>query len=302
MKLIWEDRELYRKGKNLLFHFLAKKFNFTSIEDVEIILSSHMSANKKLEALKKKFIGKAKSLTSPKKSLLPSPWIINIDKEYTGWSLFDANFLPLLTNYGYNIPELKSVYTFKFSTMLDITSSLLFNIKGQFSHDEFLYVNIGDVGGDLFSGVSQLLSLDSNKAINYTSKDIASNVASNAASMVTIFMSACHFVDIDDMFQKIYELCADGAYLIIKEYNLPSSARDKAVFYETAYNLYRILYNEISIEDFAKDIANVAHYKTRYEWVDYISSFGFTPVAINILNENVPYYDGMIMVFIKSLL
>ena len=124
----------------------------------------------------------------------------------------------------------------------------------------------------------------------------------SSASMITIFMSACHFVNIDNMFKKIYDLCADGGYLIIKEHNLPSSARDKAAFYETAYNLYRILYNETTIEDFIKDGKsgkNIAHYKTRYEWEEYISSFGFTPIAINILYDRSYYYDEMIMIFRK---
>jgi len=296
MKFIWEDKELYKKGKQLLLNFLTKKFNFQSIENVENILDSNLDTKIKLSKLKEIFIGKAK-LNSPKRiAANESSWIIYTDKEYTGWSVFDAYNLILLINNNDKMPELKNVYTFKFSTMIDITPPLLFNIKHQFNDKDFLYANIEDASSDLFNGISQLLSLEN--AINYKSNKFIDEFIDNKFLLITIFMAACHFNNIDNMFRKIYDVCATGGYLLIKEHNLPTYGRDKVYFYETIYNLYRILYNEIFNKKFMKE-NNIYHYKTQYEWIEYISSFGFTPVAINILHDTNHYYDGFIMLFIK---
>jgi hypothetical protein len=62
-------------------------------------------------------------------------------------------------------------------------------------------------------------------------------------------MSACYFEDIDSKFKLLYKLCANGGFLLIKEHDLPIYYTDKSYLYYTFYNIYRILYNEISIDE-----------------------------------------------------
>ena len=120
-------------------------------------------------------------------------------------------------------------------------------------------------------------------------------------------MNASHFKSINDVFTFVYEICDHGGYLLIREYDLPSHQRDKAFLYETFYNLYRILYKEIDIDTFVKRMrplkAECEHvsskYKTRHEWIEFISNFGFKPVALNIPYDSNHYYDPVYLLFQK---
>jgi hypothetical protein len=162
----------------------------------------------------------------------------------------------------------------------------------------------GDVGGDLFRGISQLLNITDNFAINIKSQELDSGVFSassklrkKTSALITVFMTACHFgANIKRKFKTLYKLSAKGGYLLIQDHDLPPYQRDKAHLYETFYNLYRILYNEISISDFIniykKEITN---YMTRYELMECVSESGFTPIGINILNDTDGYYNRFIL-------
>lgn len=313
MEMIWRDAILYEKGSNLLSHFFIKKLKFSSIDEIKSIIESDKPLENQLQELKAIYSPKQRRYSPQSadmrqklsKFITNSPWHIKDDTdEYSGWTVFDARYLELLINYMDEIPPLISVFTFKFSTMLEITPKLLFNIKDHFlentKEQPFLYVNVGDVGGDLFRGISQLLDISDNFAINIKSQELdggaflaSSKLRKKTAALITVFMTVCHFgANIKHRFKTLYKLSAKGGYLLIQDHDLPPYQRDKAHLYETFYNLYRILYNEISITDFInvykKEITN---YMTRYELIEYISDAGFTPIGINILNDTDGYYN-----------
>jgi hypothetical protein len=309
MEMIWKDAILYEKGCNLLFHFFIKKLKFLSINAIKEIIESDDSLENQLKRLKAIYSPKQRKYSPQSvelrqklsKFITNSPWHIKDDiDEYSGWTVFNARDLDLLINYMDEIPSLISVFTFKFSTMLEITPKLLFNIKAQFLDNPFIYVNVGDVGGDLFRGVTQLLDIPDNFAINIKSQELdtdafsaSSKLRKKTATLITVFMTVCHFgANIKRKFKTLYKLSAKGGYLLIQDHDLPSYQRDKAHLYETFYNLYRILYNEISISDFMSVYKKeVTNYMTRYELMECVSEAGFTPIGINILNDIDGYYN-----------
>ena len=332
MELIWRDKILYEKGCDLLSHFFIKKLKFSSIDEIKEIIESEDSLENQLHKLKALYSPKQRKYAPQSLELRkllsqfvrPSPWFIECGNEkyfgdrfdeYTGWTVFNARDLGLLINYMDEIPPLISVFTFKFSTMFEITPKLLFNIKTHCiatilpKDKPFLYVNVGDVGGDLFRGIVQLLELPASYAINMKSQELDGkifsknlNLKQKSTSLITVFMTACHFgIDIDYKFALLYKLCTKGGYLLVQDHDLPSYQRDKAHLYETFYNLYRIFYNEISVSNFI-DIykKEPTNYMTRHEWISCISNAGFTPIGINILNDTDGYYDRIIMLFQKK--
>lgn len=313
MEMIWKNTILYEKGSDLLFHFFIKKLKFSSIDEIKAIIESDDFLENQLRRLKAIYSPKQRRYSPQSadmrqqlsKFINESPWHIKNNylqeaDEYSGWTVFNARDLELLINYMDEIPPLISVFTFKFSTMLEITPKLLFNIKAQFLETPFIYVNVGDVGGDLFKGISQLLEIPNNFAINIKSQELdidafsaSSKLKKKSAALITVFMTVCHFGEnIKRKFKTLYKLSTKGGYLLIQDHDLPSYQRDKAHLYETFYNLYRILYNEISISDFMsvykKEITN---YMTRYELMECVSSAGFTPIGINIINDADGYYN-----------
>lgn len=310
MEIIWKNTILYEKGCNLLSHFFIKKLKFSSIDEIKAIIESDDFLENQLRRLKaiyspkqRKYYPQSADMRQKlSKFINESPWHIKDNylqeaDEYIGWTVFDARDLRLLINYMDEIPPLISVFTFKFNTMLEITPKLLFNIKSEFLDKPFIYVNVGDVGGDLFRGVSQLLDIPDNFAINIKSQELDINANSKlrkkSAALITVFMTVCHFgANIKRKFKTLYKLSAKGGYLLIQDHDLPSYQRDKAHLYETFYNLYRILYNEISISDFMSVYKKeVTNYMTRYELMEYVSEAGFTLIGINILNDKDGYYD-----------
>lgn len=305
----WKNGEFKKKGHYLLFHFLTQKMKINNLNDLNSIINNKGSIKTTLKKILKLF--ETTKRGSPNAKLIlskaQSDWIVREnDVEYIGWTVFNANFLVDFINNNNTIPNLLKVNTFKYSTLKDIGASLFFNIFNQFIR--FKYLNIGDINTDLVNGISQLLSLESLQVYNYKSSNLVNvKTRNNKFSLITIFMGASHFKNIESMFAFIYEICADGGYLLIREYDLPQYQRDKAFLYETFYNLYKILFKEIDIDDFVKNMKPLSEtsdlvknkYKTRDEWIQFISSFGFIPVALNIPYEVNHYYDYVYILFKK---
>jgi hypothetical protein len=309
MEMIWKNAVLYEKGRDLLFHFFIKKLKFSSIDEIKEIIESDEPIENQLRRLKSIYSPKQRKYSPQSLELrqklsqfiTETPWHNreDIDNEYSGWTVFDARDLELLINYMDKIPPLTSAFTFKFSTMLEITPKLLFNMH---SKSPPVYINVGDVGGDLFRGIVQLLDIPDNCAINIKSQELDVLARKKFASLITVFMTVCHFgANIRQKFKKLYKLSAKGGYLLIQDHDLPPYQRDKAHLYETFYNLYRILYNELSIADFMTTIykKEVTNYMTRYELIEYASNAGYTPIGMNILNDVDGYYNRVIILFQK---
>ena len=152
------DKEILTKLKNL-FSPNQRKVKISKTLSRPYSPSNQLSApNSPLSAMSSIFSAMSSPLSAPTSPLsaptsplsaptsplsapviplyLDSPWIVrNNEAEYTGWSVFDAEYLSYLINYNYNIPNLTNAYTFKFSTMLEIKPYLLFNIKNAFHKD-----------------------------------------------------------------------------------------------------------------------------------------------------------------------
>lgn len=311
----WQEGDFKPKGQKILLHFLTQKMKIADMREIELIINNKKSIKTNLKAILRLFeqsnspksLSPSKTLFSPKSA--PSLWVVREnDPSYIGWTVFDAKDLVLLINYGQKIPELKKVNTFKYLIIKDIGTNLFFNIFNQFDIMHFKYLNIGDVNTDLVNGISQLLALDKSQVYNYKSSNLVNTkTKNNKFSLITIFMNASHFNNIENMFEFIYEICDYGGYLLIREYDLPTSQRDKAFLYETFYNLYRILYREIDIDVFVKNMKPIkeeckiieSKYKTRDEWIEFISKFKFKPIASNIPFEMNHYYDSVYILFQK---
>jgi hypothetical protein len=315
----WKNGDFKEKGEYLLLHFLTQKMKISNVGAINSIINNKEPIKHNLKRLlglyetsnNAKKIPQSKKISSPisKTALnkVSSEWIIRENEiEYIGWSVFDAHDLVHFENYGYQIPELLKVNTFKYSILKEIGASLFFNIFN--STNQFNYLNIGDINTDLVSGITQLLELDDSQVYNYKLLNLVNVKTRNTKfSLITIFMNASHFKSIKDVFSFVYEICDNGGYLLIREYDLPSHQRDKAFLYETFYNLYSILYKEIDIDTFVKkmkplksEYKNIlSKYRTRHEWIELISSFGFKPVALNIPYDATHYYDPIYLLFTK---
>lgn len=312
MKEWQNDGEFKKNGEELLLHFLSQKMKISNVKAINLILNDKKGIKSDLKRLLKLFED-SKLIKSPKNLKISSPknlktssplWIVRKnDPEYIGWTVFDAYNLTIFTNYNYQIPELIGVNTFRYSILKDIKYSLFFNIFNNFA--SFKYLNIGDVNNkDLVNGISQLLNLDNLQVHNYKSTNLINFKKKNYFSLITIFMNATHFKDPENIFAHIYDICENGGYLLVREYDLPSHQRDKAFLYETFYNLYKILFKEVEIDNFLKSFENDKEiiknkYKTRHEWIEFISNFGFEPIAINIPYEINHYYDSVYLLFKK---
>jgi hypothetical protein len=329
MTFIWKNNELKEKGYGLLIHFLTYKMKISNIRELEYILNNREPIKDNLKQLVKLYnrssgIRPPSSIRSPsdKSPSKDTQWIVrDNDPEYLGWAVFDAKDLIYFIKWADDgqIPELIKVNTFKYSTLKDIGIPLLLNIKHIYNN-KVNYLNISDISTDLVSGISQLLKLKPDQIYNYKPKKLLFDYKDKLFpkfSLITIFMTASHFDNQSEMFNLISNICNDGGYLLMREYDLPSSQRDKAFLYQNIYDLYRILYNEITINDFIKECEKNSkeaeknskegkknskegeNYKTRHEWIEYISSFDFIPIAINIPNDPLHYYDPFYMLFQK---
>jgi hypothetical protein len=305
----WRDGEFKEKGEYLLLHFLTQKMKILNVGALNSILNNKESLKYNLKRLLVLF----DASNSTKKTLAPLPkkyssdWITREnDPDFIGWTVFDTHDLINFVNHMEKIPELLKVNTFKFSILKEIGASLFFNIFNQFKL--FNYLNISDINTDLVSGITQLLDLKSSQIYNYKSSNLVNVKTRNTKfSLITIFMNASHFKSISDVFAFVYEICDHGGYLLIREYDLPPNQRDKAFLYETFYNLYKILYREIDIDTFVKKTKLLksecslvlSKYKTRYEWIELISSAGFKPIGLNIPYDPTHYYDPVYLLFKK---
>ena len=265
--------------------FLQDKFGIP-IEVISQILNSPNSD--KLSLFRKAY-------NPPLKKKIESAIISSPDSDLYGWTVCNSYYLYLL-----NSSKLNS------SKCIDHISHVLANIKENFC--VFKYINIyndcykNKSNSYLFHTIRLFLQVNPSYSFNYNQKDLNSTKHLNKTiSLITIFMTARHFNDIDIKFKLIYKLLCQGGYLMIKEYNLKDC--DQIYLYDTYHDLYRVIYDKIDVSNVVRERRtkkNESNYKSDYEWVKYLNAFGLKFIAKYTYPPGHPDHDKTILLLQKQ--
>ena len=225
----------------------------------------------------------------------------------------------------FDIKNINKLNFGKFNNIIlpQIGSQIFFKIQQELGDIKLL--DIGTMEGNNLKGMAELLSKGN---ITLYSCDISpknpesiigtfihnangrlleNQVESNFFNLITLFMVAHHFKDMDGMFSDIYRICKLGGFLLLREHRLPLNTKNtptsKCVLYDTIHAIYSVFYDEDSPEEWLKNYnTNYANYKTEKEWIKYISRFGFTHIASNIPEDRDGFYDPFYMLFQKNMI
>ena len=335
--LLWENNKT-KKGYKIFYNFL-RKFNkkITFQQMISIIDNSELSNVDKLKLLKTRYAGLGRQPLGnsvdidqqpfgsawiepeknyhfkqpkddfPVRGKVKSQWIIyNLPKN---WELSDFRLDHSVYNNG------------KFGKVIlpHIGSSIFFKIHQK---NHFKLLDIGTMEGNNLSGMAKLLKLDNSSLYscdiapknpesiigtfihNANGRLLENQVKSNLFNLITLYMVAHHFKDMDGMFSDIYRICAPGGFLLLREHQLPPHTKNtptsKCVLYDTIHAIYSVFYDEDTPEEWLKNYdTNYANYKNESEWVKYIESFGFKHIATNIPEDYGGFYDPFYMLYQK---
>ena len=101
----------------------------------------------------------------------------------------------------------------------------------------------------------------------------------NSYNLITMFMSAHHFANVDKMFSEIHRVARPGAVIILREHGL--ATRSDKIYYNIMHAYYECVSgNESSPKEFVDsyDAGTYAHYRTAKQWDTLISKYGFKNV------------------------
>lgn len=284
---LWDCICAYIKYGEQFEAFLQDKFGI-SIEAISEILNSPNSD--KLSLFRKAY--------TPHKKKLVSAIIFSPDDDLYGWTVCDSYYLYLLNKYNMTPPS-------KLNTIcIDHISHVLANIKKNFC--VFQYINIYNdsykSNSYLFNTIKLFLQVNPSYSFNYTQKDLnLTRHLNQTISLITIFMTASHFQDIDIKFKFIYKLLCKGGYLMIKEYNLQNS--DQIYLYDTYHDLYRVIYDKKDVSNVVRERRtkkNESNYKSDYEWVKYLNALGLTFIAKYTYPPDHPDHNKTILLLQKQ--
>jgi len=308
---IWDHPFLLEQHTETLLCFLYYKMYIKyTPELLEIILSGNNVLSKLkryYKSITKSSPGKSspgksspekyspeKSICSPGKSItrtnkqLPSD-----DYMIKGWIIYDYKYVDLLPNCKYH----KSIVKEWPKPFQDIGVDILFYIRSKFK--TFKYLNINENYSNrskLSAEICKLFYIDQQK-YNYTEQQLMNVNKSmyKSISFITI-TNLCHFYNIDKVLNIIYKLLSKDGYILMKDFDLQNE--HDSYLYDTFYDLYRVLYDEIPIEIILKEKKQMC-YKNIEGWILLFAQFGFEFVAKNKIKNDDTHYDDLYLIFTK---
>lgn len=104
--------------------------------------------------------------------------------------------------------------------------------------------------------------------------------------IITVLQALHHFENLGPMMKEIQRLCAVGGTVIIREHN--ADDKNTKMLTDLEHLFYGILYDGLSIDDFAKDYYGV--YRSAEEWDTVFAEHGFKCVHKVKKNNPTKYY------------
>lgn len=169
------------------------------------------------------------------------------------------------------------------------------------------YLDIGCSEGQITSAITEELGLTPDNAhacdislphhVNpqqstFTFTQSGSNLlpyTDNSFDLITMFMSAHHFSDLDSMLVETVRVSRPGAFLLMREHDIPVSMEETAsAYYDIAHALYACTQiarpppAECTPEEFMRDYhcpGGFAQYKSIDKWIELLAPYGFQPVT-----------------------
>lgn len=164
-------------------------------------------------------------------------------------------------------------------------------IFGSLVAPDFKYLDVGSSEGKITGAIASALGLIKTQAyacdiVEPTAKDDRFTFVRNTAAklpfdaaafnVITMFMSAHHFLDAGAMLDECVRVARPGALVLIREHDCGSPAA--GAFYDIAHALYAcVLGTEATPEEFLAQYASgtYACYRSRAEWIKLFAAHGF---------------------------
>ena len=159
----------------------------------------------------------------------------------------------------------------------------------------YKYLDIGSSDGSITAAVAKYLRIPKNRsdAVDLLPESSIVNpdytyhqtngeslpFDDNSYNLITMFMSAHHFANVDKMFSEIHRVAKPGAVIILREHGHASHS-DK-IYYNIIHAYYECVSgNESSPKEFVDsyDAGTYAYYRTPKQWDTLISKYGFKNV------------------------
>jgi len=177
----------------------------------------------------------------------------------------------------------------------------------------YKYLDIGSSDGSITAAVAKYLNIPKSRsdAVDLLPEDSMVNpdytyhrtdgeslpFDDNSYNLITMFMSAHHFANVDKMFSEIQRVAKPGAVIILREHG--HASRSDKIYYNIMHAYYECVSgNESSPKEFVDsyDAGTYAYYRTPKQWDTLISKYGFKNVYSGKPKKN--NFDTVILKFI----
>ncbi len=155
----------------------------------------------------------------------------------------------------------------------------------------FKFLDVGSSEGKITGAIASALGLAKSQAnacdiVEPSAKDDRFTFVRNTATklpfddtsfdVITMFMSAHHFLDAGAMLDECKRVARPGAFVLIREHNCGSPVA--GAFYDIAHALYAcVLGSEATPEEFLAqyELGTYARYRSQTEWIKLFAAHGF---------------------------
>lgn len=183
---------------------------------------------------------------------------------------------------------------------------------------DFRYLDIGSSEGHITGAVAEALGLVKAQAfacdiVEPTTKDERFTFVRNTATklffddssfdVLTMFMSAHHFVDAGAMLDECRRVARPGALVLIREHDCATPAA--GAFYDITHALYAcVLGHEATPKDFITQYVTgtYAHYRAKADWIKLFAAHGFElsdKIAPHASRYGVDIFDSFYALFVR---
>lgn len=160
--------------------------------------------------------------------------------------------------------------------------------------DQLVYLDLGSSEGKITSAMVEALELprenavavdivqqeDDNDAYQFFKSEPNSIPSDDGVfNLVTMFMSAHHFGEIDKMMEELDRITVYGAFVIMREHDLNYDGQE--IFLDIVHAVYEtVLGDESTPERFMESYneSQFAYYRSTKDWISILSKYGFSLV------------------------
>ncbi len=184
---------------------------------------------------------------------------------------------------------------------------------------EFRYLDVGSSEGHITGAVAEELGLTKAQAfacdiVEPATKDKRFTFARNTATklpfddatfdVLTLFMSAHHFVDVGAMLGECRRVTRPGALVLIREHDCATPVA--AAFYDITHAVYAcVLGREATPEEFLAQYATgtYAHYRAKADWIKLFAAHDFVlsdKIEPHASRYGVDSFDSFYALFVRK--